>query len=83
MVEIYFIEDARAILKAKELKKRVFGSKEESSCATLMPRGRLRKKNNDKKYLSKFKSKFKRNNKCFNCNKEMHHVKNCPYHKSK
>ena len=70
IVEILsFIKDVRAILNSKELKNRVFESRKDGLGEGLVSRGRIGKKNNDRKCQFKSKSKFKGNNKCFNCNK--------------
>ena len=50
------IEDVKATLNLKELKKGVPESREESSGEGLVVRGRARKKSNGRKGLSKFES---------------------------
>ena len=75
------IKDVRAALNLRELKKRVFESREEDSGEGLVARVRTRKKNNGRKGQSKLKSKG--NNKCFKHEKEGHYVKNYPDRKGK
>ena len=66
---------------SKELKKKV--SKVGKESLGEVARERIRKKNNYIKSRSRFKSKFRRNNKCFNYNKDRHCVRNCPDCKGK
>ena len=49
-----------------------------SSDDGLVVRGRTCKKNNDKKMDLDLNQYPRRNNKCFNCNKEGHYMRNCP-----
>ena len=68
------IEDVIAALNSRELKKRVFESREDDSSEGLVARVRTRKKNNGKKGWSI--SKFGGNNKCFKCKKKGRNVIN-------
>ena len=76
-----YIENVRAALNSRELKNKVFKSREDDSSEGLVVKGRTLKKNNDRKGQSRSKSKG--NKKCFKCNKERHYVKNCPDCKEK
>ena len=76
-----YIENVRAALNSRELKNKVFKSREDDSSEGLVVKGRTLKKNNDRKGQSRSKSKG--NKKCFKCNKEGHYVKNCPDCKEK
>ena len=64
------IKHVRSTLNLKELKKRVFKSKEDGLGQSLAARKRIGKKNNGRKGWSRYKSKSIGNNKCFICNKE-------------
>ena len=72
------IKDVRVTLNSNELKKSVSESIEISSDDGLVVRGRTCKKNNDKKMDLDLNQYPRRNNKCFNCNKEGHYMRICP-----
>ena len=68
--DTFSIEDIRATLNSKELKKRVFENREENLGKGLVAKRKTRKKNSGWKSRSRSKLKSRGNNKCFYCNKE-------------
>lgn len=83
--ETLTMEEVKAALNSKQLKKRVSKGINEGSVDSFVVRGRTDKRNHDGgRGRSKSKSKFKpRKYKCFQCHKERHIIRVCPKRKGK
>src|ERR1044072_309469 len=79
------MDEVKAALHSKEMKKKVSDSRSEGSGEGLFVRGRMERRNpNGERGRSRSKSKVKpRKYKCFHCHKEGHIRKNCPERKGK